>query len=166
MLAIDPVTQRNRMVESLDTIVELLKCEEPVTKKTDWFELKNARLHLAPYTDPCFPIAVASTITPFGMTAAGRHGVGVLSIGAGLPGGPEALAKQWKIAEETAEEHGVKMNRKNWRVVVVMHIAEEKEQALKEIHAGERRETLSYFADTLGRPPGRSEDPILSLIHI
>ena len=95
MLAIDPVTQRNRMVESLDTIVELLKCEEPVTKKTDWFELKNARLHLAPYTDPCFPIAVASTITPFGMTAAGRHGVGVLSIGAGLPGGPEALAKQW-----------------------------------------------------------------------
>ena len=129
MLAIDPVTQRNRMVESLDTIVELLKCEEPVTKKTDWFELKNARLHLAPYSDPCFPIAVASTITPFGMTAAGRHGVGVLSIGAGLPGGPEALAKQWQIAEETAAKHGVKMNRKNWRVVVVMHIAEEKEQA-------------------------------------
>ena len=41
-----------------------------------------------------------------------------------------------------------------------MHIAEDKEQALREIHAGERRETLSYFADTLGRPPGRSEDPI------
>ena len=160
MLAIDPVTQRNRMVESLDTIVELLKCEEPVTKKTDWFELKNARLHLAPYSDPCFPIAVASTITPFGMTAAGRHGIGVLSIGAGLPGGPEALAKQWQIAEETAAEHGVTMNRKNWRVVVVMHLAEDKELALREIHAGERRETLSYFADTLGRPPGRSEDPI------
>ena len=33
MLAIDPVTQRNRMVESLATIVELLKCEDPVTKK-------------------------------------------------------------------------------------------------------------------------------------
>lgn len=160
MLAIDPVTQRNRMVESLETIVALLRCEEPVTRKTDWFELKNARLHLAPYTEPCFPIAVASTITPFGMMAAGRHGLGVLSIGAGLPGGPEALAKQWEIAEETAAENGVVMNRKDWRVVVVMHIADDKEQALREIHEGERRETLSYFADTLGRPPGRSEDPI------
>ena len=160
MLAIDPVTQRNRMVESLATIVELLKCEDPVTKKTDWFELKNARLHLAPYSDPCFPIAVASTITPFGMMAAGRHGLGVLSIGAGLPGGPEALAGQWKIAEETAKENGVEMNRKDWRVVVVAHIAEDTEQALKEVQAGERRETLSYFADTLGRPPGRSDDPL------
>lgn len=160
MLAIDPVTQRNRMVESLATIVELLRCEDPVTKKTDWFELKNARLHLAPYSDPCFPIAVASTITPFGMMAAGRHGLGVLSIGAGLPGGPEALAGQWKIAEETAKENGVEMNRKDWRVVVVAHIAEDTEQALKEVQAGERRETLSYFADTLGRPPGRSDDPL------
>jgi limonene 1,2-monooxygenase len=160
MLAIDPVTQRNRMVESLETILSLLKCEEPVTRKTDWFELNNARLHLAPYSDPCFPIAVASTITPFGMMAAGRHGLGVLSIGAGLPGGPEALAGQWKIAEETAEENGTSMNRKDWRVIVVAHIAEDTEQALKEVHKGERRETLSYFADTLGRPPGRSDDPL------
>jgi len=160
MLAINPVTQRNRMVESLETIVSLLKCKEPVTRKTDWFELNNARLHLAPYSDPCFPIAVASTITPFGMMAAGRHGLGVLSIGAGLPGGPEALAGQWKIAEETAEENGTSMNRKDWRVIVVAHIAEDTEQALKEVHKGERRETLSYFADTLGRPPGRSDDPI------
>tara|TARA_Y100000588_G_C14071432_1_gene845954 strand:+ start:164 stop:1018 length:855 start_codon:yes stop_codon:yes gene_type:complete len=148
------------MVESLETIVALLKCEEPVTRKTDWFELKNARLHLAPYSDPCFPIAVASTITPFGMMAAGRHGLGVLSIGAGLPGGPEALAKQWEIAEETAAENGTTMSRKDWRVVVVMHLADDKERALREIHEGERRETLSYFADTLGRPPGRSDDPI------
>ena len=42
------------------------KCDEPVTMKTDWFELREARLHLAPYTDPHFPIAVASTITPSG----------------------------------------------------------------------------------------------------
>ena len=58
----------------------LLKCEEPVTMKTDWFELKEARLHLAPYSYPHFPIACASTITPSGMIAAGKHGLGVLSI--------------------------------------------------------------------------------------
>ena len=91
MMGIDPSTQRDRMEQSLSAIMQLLKCEEPVTMKTDWFELKDARLHLAPYSYPHFPIACASTITPSGMIAAGKHGLGVLSIGAGIPGGPEML---------------------------------------------------------------------------
>ena len=111
-------------------------------------------------SDPHFEIAVASTITPFGMIAAGTHGVGVLSIGAGLPGGPEALASQWKIAEDTAAKHGKTMDRKNWRVVVNAHIAEDDEQALREVKKGERIETQTYFEDTLGRPPGRADDPL------
>ena len=41
-------------MESLDAIMQLLACEEPVTMKTDWFELREARLHLAPYTYPRF----------------------------------------------------------------------------------------------------------------
>jgi limonene 1,2-monooxygenase len=160
MLGIEPSTQRPRMLEAMDAIMKLLKCEEPVTMKTDWFEMRDARLHLAPYSDPHFEIAVASTITPFGMIAAGTHGVGVLSIGAGLPGGPEALASQWKIAEDTAAKHGKTMDRKNWRVVVNAHIAEDDEQALREVKKGERIETQTYFEDTLGRPPGRAEDPL------
>src|SRR6478752_6756154 len=160
MMGIDPSTQRDRMEQSLAAIMALLKCEEPVTMKTDWFELNDARLHLAPYTDPHFEIAVASTITPFGMIAAGTHGVGVLSIGAGLPGGPEALASQWKIAEDAATKNGKTMDRKNWRVVVNAHIAEDDEQALREVQKGERIETVTYFEDTLGRPPGRADDPL------
>jgi limonene 1,2-monooxygenase len=160
MLGIEPSTQRPRMLEAMDAIMKLLKCEEPVTIKTDWFEMRDARLHLAPYSDPHFEIAVASTITPFGMIAAGTHGVGVLSIGAGLPGGPEALASQWKIAEDTAAKHGKTMDRKNWRVVVNAHIAEDDEQALREVKKGERIETQTYFEDTLGRPPGRADDPL------
>jgi limonene 1,2-monooxygenase len=160
MLGIEPSTQRPRMLEAMDAIMRLLKCEEPVTMKTDWFEMRDARLHLAPYTDPHFEIAVASTITPFGMIAAGTHGVGVLSIGAGLPGGPEALATQWHVAEETAAKHGKTMDRKKWRVVVNAHIAEDDEQALREVQKGERIETQTYFEDTLGRPPGRADDPL------
>ena len=148
------------MLQSMEAIMALLKCEEPVTMKTDWFEMNAARLHLAPYSDPHFEIAVASTITPFGMIAAGRHGVGVLSIGAGLPGGPEALGAQWKIAEDEAAKSGKTMNRKNWRVVVNAHIAEDDEQALIEVRKGERNETQTYFEDTLGRPPGRADDPL------
>jgi limonene 1,2-monooxygenase len=160
MLGIEPATQRPRMLEAMDAIMRLLKCEDPVTMKTEWFEMHQARLHLAPYSDPHFEIAVASTITPFGMIAAGTHGVGVLSIGAGLPGGPEAMATQWKIAEDAASKHGKTMDRKNWRIVVNAHVAEDDEQALREVGRGERIETQTYFEDTLGRPPGRSDDPL------
>jgi limonene 1,2-monooxygenase len=160
MLGIEAVTQRPRMLQALDAIMRLLKCEEPVTMKTDWFELHEARLHLAPYSDPLFEIAVASTITPFGMIAAGTHGIGVLSIGAGLPGGPEALATQWKIAEDAAAKVGKIADRSKWRLVVNAHIAEDDAQALREVKAGERVETQTYFEDTLGRPPGRADSPL------
>ncbi|HRD76112.1 MAG TPA: LLM class flavin-dependent oxidoreductase, partial [Hyphomicrobiaceae bacterium] len=83
MLGIDPKTQRTRMDQSLDAITRLLKMEEPVSIKTDWFEMREARLHLAPYTDPHFKIAVASTQTPAAMIAAGKYGLSVLSLGAG-----------------------------------------------------------------------------------
>jgi len=158
MMGIEPVDLRRRMEESLEAIIRLMRVEEPVTMATDWFELREARLHLAPYSDPRFHIAVASTITPFGMVAAGRHGLGVLSIGAGLPGGPEAMAKQWRIAEETAAQHGAVMNRKDWRIVVGMHIAEDDEEALRQVKAGERLETTTYFEETLAacRAPRRT----------
>jgi limonene 1,2-monooxygenase len=160
MLGIEPVMQRPRMDEALDAIMELLKCEEPVTMKTDWFELREARLHLAPYTEPRFEIAVASVMTPSGVVAAGRHGLGVLSLGAGLPGGPEALANQWRIAEETAARHGQTMDRKKWRLVVNVHVADDDAEALRQVKKAERHETVTYFEETLGRPPGRSDDPL------
>jgi limonene 1,2-monooxygenase len=148
------------MDEALDAIMALLRCDEPVTMKTDWFELRQARLHLAPYTEPCFPIAVASVMTPSGVVAAGRHGLGVLSLGAGIPGGPEALANQWKLAEKTAAEHGKTMDRKNWKLVVNVHVADDDEEALRQVKRAERHETVTYFEETLGRPPGRSDDPL------
>ena len=160
MMGIEPVTQRPRMDESLDAIMALLRCEEPVTLKTDWFELREARLHLAPYTEPHFPIAVASVMTPSGVIAAGRHGLGVLSLGAGIPGGPEALANQWKIGEETAARHGKTMDRKNWKLVVNVHVADDDEEAMRQVSRAERHETVTYFEETLGRPPGRSDDPL------
>lgn len=160
MLSLPVPALRPRMLEAMDAIMALLKMEERVTMKTDWFELRDAKLHLAPYSDPHFEMAVASTLSPFGMIAAGRHGIGVLSMGAGLPGGPEKLAEQWKIAEEEAAKAGKTVSRKKWRFVVNTHVAETDEQALAEVTKGERQETLEYFEETLGRPPGRSDDPL------
>ncbi len=160
MLGIEPVDQRRRMDEALDAIMALLRGDEPVSMKTDWFEMREARLHLTPYSDPHFTIAVASTLTPAAMQVAGKHGLGVLSLGAGIPGGPEMLAGQWKIAEEAAAKHGRQMDRREWRIVVNMHVAEDDEEALAQVRKGERLETVTYFEDTLGRPPGRSDNPL------
>lgn len=160
MIGLQVPQLRPRMLEAMDAIMALLQMDGRVTMKTDWFELNDAKLHLAPYSDPHFEIAVASTLTPFGMIAAGKHGVGVLSLAAGVPGGPEALANQWKIAEDEAAKVGKTMSRKSWRLVVNTHVAEDDERALAEVRVGERLETLSYFEDTLGRPAGRADDPL------
>ncbi len=58
------------------------------------------------------------------------------------------MATQWKIAEDYAAKNGQTMNRKNWRIVVSAHIAEDDEQALREVSRGERIETLTYFEGT------------------
>ena len=52
------------------------------------------------------------------------------------------------------------MDRKNWRVVVNAHIAEDDEQALAEVKQGRADRDETYFEDTLGRPPGRADDPL------
>jgi len=160
MMGIEAEKQRPMMDQALDAITRLLACDEPVTMKTDWFELREARLHLAPYTHPRFPIAVASATTPSGVLAAGKYGVGLLSLGAGLPGGNAKLAEHWRLGEKEAAKHGKALDRREWRLVVNMHCAEDDERAMREVARGERLETLGYFSDTLGRPPMRSEDPL------
>src|SRR5262249_12547269 len=69
------------------------------------------------------------------------------------------LANQWKIGEETAAKHGKTMDRKEWRLVVHVHVADDDEEALRHVKKAERHETGTYFEETLGRPPGRSDDP-------
>jgi limonene 1,2-monooxygenase len=160
MMGIKAEDQRRMMDESLGAIMQLLACEEPVSIKTDWFELREARLHMAPYSYPRFDIAVASATTPSGVMTAGKYGVGLLSLGAGLPGGNAKLAEHWRLGEAEAEKAGTTMPRDGWRLVVNMHVAEEDERALRDVKVGERIETLSYFSETLGRPPMRSEDPL------
>jgi len=160
MLGIEPSTQRRRMDEALEAIIALLRCDGPVTRKTDWFEMHEARLHLRPYSDPYLPIAVASTLTPSGPLAAGKYGVGMLSLSAGMAGGLQAIAGQWRLAEEEAAKHGRTIDRRDWRMVMNVHVAETDEQAKEDVRVGERLETVTYFEDALGRPPGRSQDPL------
>ena len=71
MMGIEPVRQREMMEESLEAILALLDSPEPVSRKTDWFTLRDARLQLRPYTAPRFEVAVAAQVSPAGPRAAG-----------------------------------------------------------------------------------------------
>src|SRR6202041_251920 len=48
----------------------------------------------------------------------------------------------------------------NWGIGVSPHIPDDDERARREVSRGEGVETQTYFEDTLGRPPGRADDPL------
>jgi len=62
MLGLDPTVQRQRMDESLSVIMRLLTDPEPLTYEGEWFTLRDATLHLRPFTQPHMPVAVASAV--------------------------------------------------------------------------------------------------------
>ena len=49
MLGIEPTVQRQRMDEALGVVLRLMTETEPITVKSDWFELNEALLQLRPY---------------------------------------------------------------------------------------------------------------------
>lgn len=151
MLGIDPAVQRDRMEEALEVILELFRSDEPVTAKTDWFTLEDARLHLKPYTHPYPEVAVAAMVSPSGPRAAGRFGVGLLSIGATQQAGFDLLGQHWNVVEERAAEYGQVADRRRWRLVTHMHLAETKEQAYRDVEFG-LADYYDYFRKVAALP--------------
>ncbi len=151
MLGIPADDQRPRMEQCLDAIMRLLR-GETVTMHTDGFTLQDARLQLAPYSDPCFDVAVAASFSPTGPRGAGRHGVGMLSIAATARQGMDLLAQHWSTWEEVAAEHGHIADRSKWRLVGPMHLAETREQAERDVEYG-IVEFSQYFSHLLPGGP-------------
>jgi limonene 1,2-monooxygenase len=149
-LGIDPMTQRDRQDEAIGVIKRLLAGER-VTHESDWFTMKDARLQLLPLQEE-MPMAAASQVSPSGMTLAGKHGIGIISLGSMQAGGLAALSTQWSFAEDAAKKSGAKIDRKNWRVLLTFHIAETREKARAEAGKGLMRWHNEYTVQTLGRP--------------
>ena len=153
MMGIPHETQRERMDESLTTIMRLFTETEPISVKTDWFELNEGMLQLRPYQQPHMPVAVASVQTPAGVTLAGKHGAAVLTITVPRDpsAGPSDLKGLWSIAEESAAEHGQQVNRHDWRLVLPVHISETRQEALDDVRVGSAQFLREYSEGTNGR---------------
>ena len=153
MLGIDFSTQRPRMDEALGIIIRLLTETDPITYEADWFTLREAKLHLRPYTHPYFPIAVAAAATPSGLVTAGKHGTSVLSLSVLASDAVKNTLKEfWKIAEDTAAEHGKSMNREDWRLVTHVFLAESKKEAIEQARIKAGQYQRGYFEEALGNP--------------
>ncbi len=161
MLGLDPARLRDMQAESLEVIVRLFTEIEPFSVQSEWFTLTDAVLQLRPYQHPYPPIATTSMESPAGMQLAGRFGAGVLSLAVGRgPKGPINLAEHWAIAEDAAAEAGRSVSRSEWRLVIPIHLAETKAEAVEAIRGGAGRFLLDYTEGTTGRPrsvPGPHE---------
>jgi limonene 1,2-monooxygenase len=147
MMGIDPLKQRDMMDESLSVLVPLLE-GETVSHQASWFTLANGRLQVPRFTRPRVEMAVAAQMSPAGPKAAGKYGLGMLSIGSTTGKGYMALAEAWGIVEEMAALHRRQVSRAGWRLVGPMHLAETREQAIENVRFG-LMDWVRYFSEVL-----------------
>jgi limonene 1,2-monooxygenase len=136
------------MQESLEAILALFRAEpeERITRETDWFTLRDAQLHIRPYTWPYPEISTAAMISPSGPRLAGALGTSLLSLSMSVPGGFAALESTWQIVADQAAKSGqAEPDRDNWRVLSIMHLADTRDQAIDDCTYG-----LADFANYFG----------------
>ncbi|MFL2771178.1 MAG: LLM class flavin-dependent oxidoreductase [Rhodospirillaceae bacterium] len=161
MMGIETSKQRDMMEEALEDILKLFR-GETVTNETSWYTLKDARLQLRPYSNESIEVVTASMMSPSGPRAAGRLGTGLLSMSASAAPALKAAGTNWDIACDIASQYGNTMDRSQWRMIGLFHIAETKEQAIKDVQFG-IEDWVQYFEDVAVLPmvpPERRGDPV------
>ena len=95
MMGIDPVEQRRMMQESLEAILALFRAapDERISRHSDWFTLRDAQLHIRPYTWPYPEISTAAMISPSGPRA-GRRARHVAAVAVDV--GSRRLRRAWR----------------------------------------------------------------------
>jgi limonene 1,2-monooxygenase len=151
MIGLDQSQTRDLLAEGVDIIMRLLRTDEPVTFKNERWDLRDARLHLRPYSSPLFDVSVAAVASPIGPQTAGKHGIGLLSVGATQAVGFDLLAMHWDVMEERARKFGTSVDRDKWRLVGLMHIADTREQAYREVEYG-IEQWFHYFQSVAAFP--------------
>jgi len=151
MIGLDMPQTRELLEDAVDIITRLMTSEDPVSFDNGRWTLKDARLHLRPYTHPHPEIAIAAVASPAGPRLAGRYGHGLLSVGATTAAGFDALSLHWDVMEERAEHYGVQVDRDAWRLVGLMHLAETREQAYQDVEHG-MLDWFDYFQHTAAFP--------------
>ncbi|HET9625923.1 MAG TPA: LLM class flavin-dependent oxidoreductase [Kofleriaceae bacterium] len=151
MIGLDMPQTRELLEDAVEIITRLMTSDEPVNFENSRWTLRDARLHLRPYSHPHPEIAIAAVASPSGPRLAGRYGHGLLSIGATTAAGFDVLGLHWGVMEERAAHYGVQVDRAAWRLVGLMHLAETREQAYADCEHG-MLAWFDYFQHTAAFP--------------
>lgn len=166
MIGLSQKDTRGLLADGLDIITRLLRSDEPVTFENDRWTLKDARLHLHPYSN--FDLATAAVASPTGPKLAGKYGTGLISIGATTAAGFDALALHWDVIEEEAKHYNQQVDRSKWRLVGLCHIAETAEQARRDVEYGIEH-WFNYFQEIAAFPqmsmPGQNAKEMIDFIN-
>ncbi len=166
MIGLSQKDTRGLLADGLDIITRLLRSDEPVNFENDRWVLKDARLHLRPYSN--FDLATAAVASPTGPKLAGKYGTGLISIGATTAAGFDALALHWDVIEEEAKHYNQKVDRSKWRLVGLCHIAETAEQARRDVEYGIEH-WFNYFQEIAAFPqmsmPGQNAKEMIDFIN-
>lgn len=162
MMGISREEMRPRMEAALAVLEPLLRAET-VSAEAGWFTLRNARLQMVPYSQPRVEMAITAMGSSSSAVAAGKYGMGLLqfqSVGCfPMPG----LSDMWTTAQASAAQHGQTIDRSQWRLVMQMHLAESREQALQDCRFG-FAPWVDYFrqiSDLPLPPEGSSVDELM-----
>lgn len=145
---LDPTRQRPQMDEALGVIQRLL-AGETVTHESDWIHLRESRIQMPLYSER-LPVFVASTLSPAGPTIAGKHGAGLINVSTFMPSGLD-LKRVWEMYSEHSQANGHVADRRNWRLMLPIYIAETREEAWRDVSEGAYAFQKGYFDNTLGR---------------
>lgn len=143
MIGREQTELRRNIAEGFDALLPLL-AGETVSMKTEHWELKDARLHILPYTRPMPKIMMSSAVSPGGPRLAGTYGLGLLSATTSSDAAFNALQEAYDIWQGAADQHGQTIDRADWRVVGTFHIAETREKARENVRHG-LAQWLEYF---------------------
>jgi limonene 1,2-monooxygenase len=168
MIGLSQSQTRSLLEDGLGVIMQLLTTEQPVTFKNDRWDLRDARLHLRPYSNPLFDIAVPGVASPTGAKLAGMHGIGLLSIGATTAAGFDALALHWDVMEAQAAHYNTRVDRDKWRLVGLVHCAETLDQAYRDVEFG-IEQWFDYLQNVAAFPqmsvPGSNIREMISFVN-
>jgi limonene 1,2-monooxygenase len=168
MVGLSQTQTRGLLEDGVQIIDQLLNGEEPVNFENDRWTLRDARLHLRPYSNPLFDVSVAAVASPTGPKLAGRYGWGLLSIGATTAAGFDALALHWDVMEQQAAHYKATVDRSKWRLVGLVHCAETMDQAYRDVEYGIEH-WFNYFQAVAAFPqmavPGNNVKEMISFIN-
>ena len=148
MIGLQPKELRPALDHDVGVVLDLIR-GKVVNVKTDRYNLVDAQCQLAPYSD--FDITVAASTSPAGSMLAGRHGLGLLSLGALMREDMNLMRHHWDRVEAEAKKHDQTVSQENWRLVGFMHLAETKKQAIEDVRYG-LPHFVRYTQDVLALP--------------